>query len=70
MVCFPASNLEQLGIPRMDFGPTLFHIFINYVKEVIKSTLVKFFEDIKLIRGADVVNGIATLQEDLDRLEE
>ncbi|TRZ13080.1 hypothetical protein HGM15179_014031 [Zosterops borbonicus] len=67
---FQPATWKSWSSPGMDLGPTLFHIFINYVKDVIKFTLVKFVEDIKPSRRVDAVKGTATLQEDLDRLED
>ncbi|KAK4832113.1 LOW QUALITY PROTEIN: hypothetical protein QYF61_020740 [Mycteria americana] len=50
--------------------PTLFSIFISDLDDGIKRTLMKFADDPKLSGEADTSERRATLQEDLDRLEE
>ncbi|PKU37159.1 rna-directed dna polymerase from mobile element jockey-like [Limosa lapponica baueri] len=51
-------------------GPKLFHSFISDLDDGIKCTLLKFAGDTKLSREVDTSEGRATLQGDLDRLEE
>ncbi|GAB0204286.1 mitochondrial enolase superfamily member 1 [Grus japonensis] len=48
----------------------LFNIFVSALNDVIKCTLMKFADDAKLSGEVDTSEGRATLQEDLDRLEE
>ncbi|GAB0179918.1 mitochondrial enolase superfamily member 1 [Grus japonensis] len=48
----------------------LFNIFISDLDDRIKCTLMKFVDDTKLCGEADTSERRATLQEDLDRLEE
>ncbi|GAB0181628.1 mitochondrial enolase superfamily member 1 [Grus japonensis] len=48
----------------------LFNSFISDLDDVIKCTLMKFEDDTKLSGEVDTLEGRATLQEDLDRLEE
>ena len=48
----------------------LFSVFVSDVGDGIKCTLMKFADDTKLSGEVDTSEGRATLQEDLDRLEE
>ncbi|GAB0189286.1 mitochondrial enolase superfamily member 1 [Grus japonensis] len=67
------SNWQPVtsGIPKgLILGPTLFNIFISDLGDWIKCTLMKFADDTKLSGEADTSERRATLQEDLDRLEE
>ena len=47
----------------------LFNVFINDLDERIDSIISKFADDTKLGRLADILEGHATIQRDLDRLE-
>ncbi|GAB0192430.1 mitochondrial enolase superfamily member 1 [Grus japonensis] len=51
-------------------GPTLFNAILSDLDDWIKCTLMKFADDTKLSGEVDTSEGRATLQEDLDRLEE
>ena len=50
-------------------GLILFNIFINNLVEGIESTLNKFAGDTELGEVADIPEGCAAIQQDLDRLE-
>jgi len=50
-------------------GLLLCSIFISHLDDGIKCTLMKFADDTKLSGEVDILEGRATLQEDLARLE-
>ncbi|PKU46117.1 rna-directed dna polymerase from mobile element jockey-like [Limosa lapponica baueri] len=73
MVNSSFSNRQPVtsGIPHDSIlSPMLFNIFISDLDDDIQCTLTKFADDTKLSGEADTLEGRATLQEDLDRMEE
>lgn len=48
----------------------LFNVLISDLKEVIECTLIKFAVDTKLGGPVNILKGSATIQRELDRLEE
>ncbi|PKU46372.1 rna-directed dna polymerase from mobile element jockey-like [Limosa lapponica baueri] len=50
--------------------PTLFNIFTNVLDGGFESTFTKFTDDTKLSGEVNTAEGRATLQRDMDRLEE
>ena len=49
-------------------GPVLFLIYINDIDEVVKSTIIKFADDTKILRKVSTDEDIAMLQDDMDQL--
>lgn len=73
MVCAVDGELaacDKWGPQGSILGPCLFNIFISDLEDGIKSILMKFAENAKLRGKADTLGGRATLQEELDRMEE
>ena len=73
MVNSSFSNWQPVtsGVPQgLISQPTPSNVFISDLHDGIKCTLMKFAGDTKLSGVADTSEGRATLQEDLDELEE
>ncbi|GAB0210128.1 mitochondrial enolase superfamily member 1 [Grus japonensis] len=65
---FPKPSSDGNSTPFL--GIIFYIFFISDLDDGIKCTLMKFADDTKLSGEADTLEGRATLQEDLDRLEE
>ena len=67
------SEWEEVlsGVPQGSvLGPLLFLIFINPIDDHIKSTVLKFADDLKLFRTIECTYDQEVLQSDLDRFVE
>lgn len=55
--------------PRLILWLILLNVFINYLKDVTEISFSKFTDNIKIRAVADMLEGLVTIQRDLDRLE-
>lgn len=63
-------QLVTSGVPpRLILWLIVLNVFINYLKDVMEISLSKFTDNIKLRGVADMLEGLVTIQRDIDTLE-
>lgn len=68
---FCSCRIVTSGVPEGSvLGPLLFNIFFNELKKEMECTLPRFADDTKLGGAANLLDGRATFQKHLNRLEE
>ena len=72
MISDMKSNWRQFTsgvLQGLMLGPILFNIFLDDLDDGTKCSLTKFVDGTKLGGVVDTLEGCATIQRDLDRLE-